>query len=244
MGWDGFSTSRSIIKLLPKSGSSFEGFEKRSVPKPLKKIRHGVPRQHLKGARSAGKRRKALVLTDGMNGMDGRSVFWKSKKTTFLKISQKLLDIFSWLFLVPLEDLWAHIFECSKKVKLEIFPLKKCLNFFWAKKEACENGDFCQFSEPDFIAEKSKNFDFPIRNRVCQKSFFSHPKLKNLNFKTGSHSALGALNQKLYTFLCKLSLNSSPPPDHHRPPNHPYTPPSPLTHTPQSIREWYDKITW
>ena len=58
----------------------------------------------------------------------------KPKKTCFSGISQKLLDIFSWLFLVPTEEFWRHLLELSELEKSENFPFKNRLTFFFLKK--------------------------------------------------------------------------------------------------------------
>ena len=52
--------------------------------------------------------------------------FWFSgkkscEKTSFSGISRKLLNIFSWLFLVPLEDFLGHLLEHSKKINRNFF---------------------------------------------------------------------------------------------------------------------------
>ena len=56
---------------------------------------------------------KFFNVTDGMDGWgDG-----PTKKTCFSAISQKLLNVFSWLFLVPLEDFKRHLCWKTKKKK-------------------------------------------------------------------------------------------------------------------------------
>ena len=76
-----------------------------------------------------------LVLTEGRK--EGRTdvPFWKAEKTWFLGISQKVLNIFFWLILVPTEDFWRHLLEVSELEKSEIFPLKNRLTLFSEKAE-------------------------------------------------------------------------------------------------------------
>ena len=54
-----------------------------------------------------------------------------SEKIYFLEISRKLLNIFSWLCLVPTEEFWRHILEYSELEKSENFQFKNCLTFFF-----------------------------------------------------------------------------------------------------------------
>ena len=50
------------------------------------------------------------------------------KKTSFSRMSQKLLNIFSWLFVVPLEEVWRHLLRNSK-INRKFFQYK-FRNFF------------------------------------------------------------------------------------------------------------------
>ena len=84
-----------------------------------------------------GTRRPASLYWRKEGRKEGRTdvPFWKAEKTWFLEISQKVLNIFSWLFLVPTEDFWRHLLELSELEKSEIFPLKNRLTLFSEKAE-------------------------------------------------------------------------------------------------------------
>ena len=63
-----------------------------------------------------------------------------SEKIYFLEISRKLLNIFSWLFLVPTEEFWRHILEYSGLEKSENFQFKNCVTFiFFLKKKTTKD---------------------------------------------------------------------------------------------------------
>ena len=72
---------------------------------------------------------------DGGWWMGHGSPILSSKKTTFFEISRKLLNIFSWLFLVPTEEFLRHILEYSELEKSENFALKNRLMLFFLKVE-------------------------------------------------------------------------------------------------------------
>ena len=83
---------------------------------------------------------------DGMDGMgwdgwDGWSVFFSSKKTSFSQISRRLLNIFTWFVLVPLEEVLRHFLWKTRKKSNFIFFLNirttffsAIFSFFWPKK--------------------------------------------------------------------------------------------------------------
>ena len=60
---------------------------------------------------------------------------FEDQKISFLEISQKPLDIFSWLLLLPTEDSLRHLLEVSELEKSEIFPIKKFRTLFFEKAE-------------------------------------------------------------------------------------------------------------
>ena len=67
------------------------------------------------------------------------------EKISFSGISQKLLNIFSWSFLVPLVEVWRHLLTNYKK-KMEIFPIKFG-NFFIERKWLWKKCPFRKYLE-------------------------------------------------------------------------------------------------
>ena len=63
-------------------------------------------------------------------------------------IFQKLLNIFSWLFLDPLEEFTRHLLGNYYKNKSEIFPMTKFRNF---KKKAVKKHSFRKYFENNSI---------------------------------------------------------------------------------------------
>ena len=107
------------------------------------------------------------------------------------QISRKLLNIFSSLFLVPLEDVLRHLLKYSKKNKSEIFPIKKFRNFWFSgKKKLWKNflfGNISKTTQYFFLVifgplrrlfrtsfgtfQKNKSEFFPIK-KISQLFFF------------------------------------------------------------------------
>ena len=68
---------------------------------------------------------KSFILTDGRTDVP----FPKAEKTWFLEISQKLLNIFSWLFLVPTKECFSNIMDVFELEKSDVCPTKNRLTF-------------------------------------------------------------------------------------------------------------------
>ena len=70
-----------------------------------------------------------------------------SEKIYFLEISRKLLNIFSWLFLVPTEEFWRHILEYSELEKSENFLFKNYVTFIFFLKKKLQRISFINWPE-------------------------------------------------------------------------------------------------
>ena len=62
-------------------------------------------------------------VTDG-------TFFWKLEKQRGYKYVKNYLIFFTGLCLVALQDVWAHLLEYSRKVKLEIIRYESTWSFF------------------------------------------------------------------------------------------------------------------
>ena len=64
--------------------------------------------------------------------------FFFENKKTFSELSPKLLDIFSWQFLVPAKEFQRHLLDCSELAKSEIFRIKNSQLFLLRKNATVE----------------------------------------------------------------------------------------------------------
>ena len=73
--------------------------------------------------------------------------FFSKNFSRIFQISRKLLNIFSSLFLVPLDDILRHLLKKKIKKKSNFIFVKKFRNFFFLRKNFGRKKEFLKFLE-------------------------------------------------------------------------------------------------
>ena len=94
--------------------------------------------------------------------------FFSKIFSRIFQISRKLLNIFSSLFLVPLEDILRHLFKKISKKKSNFIFVKKFRNFFFLRKNFGRKKFTKDFLYKIFI----KGFPLYIGKKYCSKKMY------------------------------------------------------------------------